>query len=143
MSDNFQACPSCESLILSDTESCPECGHAFKQGVVALATARHERVSTVHQQCPKCGDEVPAGLVRCWSCNTFMREDVAEEYKKLVDNPQKIIFSDVPAAERTETIPPRETRGGYARVLDAEDDEFTLQQEDASAAGFELNSVLN
>jgi RNA polymerase subunit RPABC4/transcription elongation factor Spt4 len=142
MSDNFQACPSCESLILSDTESCPECGHVFKEGVVAPAIVMHERASTVHQQCPKCDDEVPAGLVRCWSCNTFMREDVAEKYKKLVDNPQKIIFSDVPPDERTETIPPRATKGGYARILDAEDDEFTLQgEEDSAAAEFELNSA--
>ena len=141
MSDNFQACPGCESLILSDTESCPECGYAFRDGAVVLATPRHERIATPSQQCPRCGDEVPAGLVRCWSCNTFMREDVAEEYRKLVDNPQKIIFSDLPANKRTETIPPREAKGGYARILDAEEDEFSLQQDDASAASFELDSA--
>lgn len=141
MSDNFQACPRCDSLILSDTDACPECGYVFREGGVAIATARHERVATPYQQCPKCGDEVPAGLVRCWTCNAFMREDVAEEYKKLVDSPQKIIFSDLPPNERTETLPPRETRGGYARILDAGDDEFTLQQEDASDTGFELDSV--
>ncbi len=69
-----------------------------------------------------------------------MRDDVAERYKKLVDNPQKIIFSDLPPDERTETIPPRSTRGGYARVVDADEDEFILQGEDMAEPDFELNT---
>ena len=98
----------------------------------------HERTATAVRQCPKCGDEVPAGLVRCWKCNAFMREDVAEKYKNLVGNPQKIVFSDVPAGERTETIPPRPGQGGYARILDAEEDEFTLQGDESDETDFEL-----
>lgn len=140
MSESFQTCPGCESLILSDTPSCPECGHAFKKDVIEPAAITHERSATVHQQCPKCGDDVPAGLVRCWSCNAFMRDDVAEKYQDLVDNPQKIIFSDVAPSDRTETIPPRSTQGGYARILDAGEDEFTLQDDDDQAADFELSS---
>lgn len=140
MSEKFQTCPGCNSLILSDTAVCPECGHKFRSDAAMPEPAALERGATVHQKCPKCGDEVPAGLVRCWTCNAFMREDVAERYKSLVDNPQKIIFSDVPPGERTETIPPRASQGGYARILDAEEDEFTLQGEESGPDDFELNT---
>ncbi len=78
---------------------------------------------------------MPSGLVRCWSCNAFMRSDVAERYQTLVDNPQKIIFSDVPPDERTETIPPRAAilgQGGYARVSADGEPEFVLEGEDGT-----------
>lgn len=142
MSEHFLTCPGCQSLILSDTAVCPECGHTFRADAAPVPQeANIEHGATMHQECPKCGDQVPAGLVRCWTCNAFMREDVAERYKSLVDNPQKIIFSDVPPSDRTETIPPRATRGGYARVLDVdEEDEFTLQGEEAGPDEFELGA---
>ena len=134
MSERFQTCPGCQSLVLYDTAECPECGHKFRGAVSMPTTAgSHERGATVYQTCPKCGDDVPAGLVRCWTCNAFMREDVARKYQVLVDNPQKIIFSDVPPDERTETIPPRASvvgQGGYARVNADAGPEFVLAGED-------------
>ena len=136
MSDNFQSCPGCDSLILADTPSCPECGYEFPTQTDSAETNQSEQLNTVHQVCQTCGDEVPNGLVRCWSCNSFMREDIAQKYQDLVSNPQKITFSDVPAGERTETIPPRPARGGYARILDA--DEFTLKDEASESADFIL-----
>lgn len=139
MPDNFQTCPVCESLILSDTPSCPECGHHFSEGGDEPTASIHERGTIVYEPCPNCGDDVPAGLLRCWSCNTFMREDVEEKYKQLVGHPQTITFSDVPPDQRTEMIPPRRMRGGYARILDADDDEFTLQWEDSGGTEFELH----
>jgi len=68
-----------------------------------------------------------------------MREDVAQKYQALVDNPQKIIFSDVPADERTETIPARHSirQGGYARINDQGEAEFVLDGEESD---FRLNS---
>ena len=69
-----------------------------------------------------------AGLVRCWSCNGFMRDDVAKKYQDLTENPQPIIFSE---GGNEGYIPARhgQSFGGYARkVYDAEydDSEFTL-----------------
>ncbi len=139
MSEKFQTCPGCESLILTETATCPECGHAVKEGAREATEPSLQRGATVHQTCPKCGDEVPSGLVRCWSCNTFMREDVARKYQALVDNPQKIIFSDVPPDERTETIPARNyaQQGGYARINDQGEAEFVLDGEESD---FELKN---
>ena len=143
MSERFQTCPGCQSLVLSDTAECPDCGHTFRgAGSVPATAGSHERGATVHQRCPKCGDDVPAGLVRCWSCNAFMRADVARKYQALVDNPQKIIFSDVPPDERTETIPPRASvvgQGGYARVNVDGGPEFVLAGEDDESE-FQLNT---
>ncbi|MCH2202269.1 MAG: hypothetical protein MK102_09885 [Fuerstiella sp.] len=128
-------------MILSDTATCPECGYAFATDAASAGTKSLERGATVHEVCQNCGDEVPTGLVRCWTCNGFMREDIAKKYQDLVNNPQKIIFSDLPPGERTETIPPRPARGGYARILDVED-EFTLQNEESgSGADFELQTA--
>jgi DNA-directed RNA polymerase subunit M/transcription elongation factor TFIIS len=133
MSEKFQSCPGCESLILAETAACPECGHTFQEGATGPADPSLQRSATLHQTCPKCGDDVPSGLVRCWSCNAFMREDVAKKYQTLVDNPQKIIFSDVPPDERTETIPARglAQQGGYARINDQGEAEFVLDGEES------------
>jgi len=144
MAEQFQTCPGCESLILSDTPACPECGHKFHADAAIPVAHTHERGETLHQTCPQCGDEIPAGLVRCWSCNSFMRKDVAEKYQALVDNPQPIIFSDVSPDERTETIPPRAGGigyGGYARINDDGEAEFVLAGEDAEGDEFELNAA--
>ena len=141
MPDHFETCPGCNSLVLSDTAACPECGHQFINVTDSAEANQHERGVIVYKDCPECGDEVPAGLVRCWKCNAFMRNDVAETYKALLGHPQKITFSDLPPDQRTETIPPRTAKGGYARVLDVEEDEFTLQWEESGGPDFELNST--
>jgi DNA-directed RNA polymerase subunit M/transcription elongation factor TFIIS len=139
MSNSIRTCPGCDSLILSDTYECPECGHVFDSGKADVskegAKKEQRKHTELHDPCPTCGEMVRSGLVRCWKCNSFMRKDVAEKYKSLTSNPQPIIFSDIPADQRTEFIPPRtENRtGGYGRhVFDAEDDsenavEFTLK----------------
>lgn len=139
MSEKFRTCPGCDSLILAETAVCPECGHVLQAGATETPKSSVQRGATLHQTCPKCGDEVPSGLVRCWTCNAFMREDVAKTYQELVDNPQKIIFSDVPPDERTETIPARGLmqQGGYARINDQGEAEFVLEGEESE---FELTN---
>ncbi|QDU07814.1 hypothetical protein [Gimesia aquarii] len=46
--------------------------------------------------CPCCGEMVRVGLVRCWNCSAFMREDIAEAYRKMQENPSPMIFSKLP-----------------------------------------------
>lgn len=145
MSDSIQTCPQCDAFILSDTFECPECGHSFDENKsLAARQARDNadlKFAELHDPCPKCGEMVRTGLVRCWSCSAFMRADVEQRYKDLTSSPQPIIFSDIPAAERTEFIPARDqiksTGDNYGgQVFDAEvnddDDEFTLQESFAS-----------
>ncbi|WP_298861469.1 hypothetical protein [uncultured Gimesia sp.] len=46
--------------------------------------------------CPLCNEMVRTGLVRCWNCGSFMREDIAEAYRKMQENPAPMIFSQLP-----------------------------------------------
>ncbi len=127
-------------MILSDTDECPQCGHTFYQrrGTDAQPTSPQVRRGTteVRVGCPHCGEMVRAGLVRCWNCNGFMKEEIAARYADLTTNPQKIIYSMIPLEERTDYLP--------ARVATASDDSdgFTLADDvladSAPGGGFAL-----
>ncbi|MFM7055296.1 MAG: hypothetical protein ACKO2P_00090 [Planctomycetota bacterium] len=139
MSTVIRNCPGCKSLILSDTDQCPECGHVFYQrrptpAVVAqqVAAPTPSRGSEVREACPHCGEMVRAGLVRCWSCNGFMRADIAKKYHDLTTNPQPIIYSTIPPEQRSDFLPPR-AGAATGGVQDA--DEFTLADDLISGSG--------
>ena len=55
---------------------------------------------------------VRAGLVRCWNCNGFMKQEIAARYADLTTNPQKIIYSTIPLEERTDYLPARSGQVG-------------------------------
>jgi len=139
MSTVIRTCPGCKTVILSDTDQCPECGHVFYQrraaDGAATSTTDELKSAAIHEACPHCGEMVRSGLVRCWSCNGFMRADIAARYKDLTNNPQKIIYSTIPLDERTDYLPARnDSSGGKQTILDA--DEFTLSDD------LQLNSVI-
>lgn len=139
MSAVIRNCPGCKSLILSDTDQCPECGHVFYQRRPTAAVVPQQapapsssRGSEVREACPHCGEMVRSGLVRCWSCNGFMRADIAKRYRDLTENPQPIIYSTIPPEQRSDFLPPR---AGVPSGTAQDGDEFTLSDDVASAAG--------
>ena len=101
--------------------------------------------------CPHCGEMVRTGLVRCWSCNGFMREDIAARYRDMTANPQQIIYSTIPPEDRTDFLPPRGDKSTIPRAYAAA--EFLLSDgpgaadthfapaESASIAGGPAKSV--
>lgn len=98
MSVSIVSCPSCKSLILSDTVQCPTCQHVLKPekaDAVAHDLPAVERAADDLVSCPDCGEEVRSGLVRCWRCGGFIRQDIAETYEKMLDAPQKVVYSAV------------------------------------------------
>jgi len=127
-------------MILSDTDECPQCGHTFYQrrGTDAQPTSPQVRRGTteVRVGCPHCGEMVRAGLVRCWNCNGFMKEEIAARYADLTTNPQKIIYSMIPLEERTDYLPAR------AATASDDSDGFTLADDvladSAPGVGFAL-----
>lgn len=151
MSTVIRSCPGCKSLILSDTDQCPECGHVFHERKKSATSTTVEgsslRSATLLDPCPHCGEMVRTGLVRCWSCNGFMREDIAARYRKMTANPQQIIYSTIPAHQRTDYLPARDADNKNA-VLKAYDSEgFVLSgssdspnSKPAHEDGFELGS---
>ena len=90
---------------------------------------------------------VRTGLVRCWSCNGFMREDIAARYRNMTSNPQLIIYSTIPADQRTDYLPPRtnDEKDAIPKAYDSEG--FVLSgsagntnSQPAAEDGFELGS---
>lgn len=99
MSVSIVSCPSCKSLILSDTAQCPTCQHVIKPEKAAIITQDLPAVGRAAGdvvECPDCGEEVRSGLVRCWRCGGFLRGDIAESYEKMLDAPQAAAYPDGP-----------------------------------------------
>ncbi len=151
MSTVIRSCPGCKSLILSDTDQCPECGHVLHERQNSATSTTFEgsslRSATLLDPCPHCGEMVRTGLVRCWSCNGFMREDVAARYRKMTANPQQIIYSTIPASQRTDYLPARvsDDKNAIPKAYDSEG--FVLSggpdnsnSQPAAEDGFELGS---
>lgn len=135
MSTDFQSCPKCQCFILSDTYECPECGYVLDEqrarNSQASSPAGDMKNLQMYDTCSGCGESVRTGLVRCWNCNRFMRADVEARYREMTSTPQHIIFSDIPADQRTELISNRDKEAStpWAAVFDADDDasEFSLR----------------
>ena len=150
MSTVIRSCPGCKSLILSDTDQCPECGHVFHERKNSATSRTVEgsslRSATLQDSCPHCGEMVRTGLVRCWSCNGFMREDIAARYRKMTSNPQQIIYSTIPANQRTDYLPPRVVDdNAVPKAYDSESfvlsgSSRTANPQPAAEDGFELGS---
>ncbi|MHC4876832.1 MAG: hypothetical protein ACYTGL_10065 [Planctomycetota bacterium] len=104
MSVSIVSCPSCKQLVLSDTAQCPTCKHVFKKehgdtpapDLPSVVKAGEDEVA-----CPDCGEMVRSGLVRCWRCGGFLREDIAERYQEMLDAPQQVTYSLVPEDDPT------------------------------------------
>jgi hypothetical protein len=77
-------CPSCDTFLLDDTAECPECGHVVNANLAA--NPQHKTLPTDAavdedmEACPKCGETCRKGLVRCWSCGTFLRPEIEASY---------------------------------------------------------------
>ena len=138
MSTVIRSCPGCKSLILSDTDQCPDCGHVFhhrKQSEISeVVDVGSMKSGSATDPCPHCGEPVRTGLVRCWSCNGFMREDIAARYRDMTSNPQQIIYSTIPLEQRTDYLPRRDdkSQGSIPKVYDAED--FVLSDDSAKGS---------
>ncbi len=83
-------------MTFSDTVQCPTCRHVLNRDALENPTVMLEPSSVVEDPCPNCGELVRRGLVRCWQCGGFMREDIAETYRQMKASPQPVIYSEIP-----------------------------------------------
>ncbi len=85
-------CPSCDTFLLDDTAECPECGHVVNADRAANTQRRSlptdAAVDDDMGACPKCGETCRQGLVRCWSCGTFLRPDIEASYLRRKESSQ-------------------------------------------------------
>lgn len=98
--------------------------------------------TNLEDPCPSCGAMVRRGLVRCWSCNGFMRQDIAARYERMQQRQPEVEFKPLP--ERSAFAgpggPAGTVRSGAASVTD---DDFEYGGEMSAAAtgeDFELGA---
>jgi hypothetical protein len=99
--------------------------------------------TTLEDPCPSCGALVRRGLVRCWSCGGFMRQDIAARYERMQQRQPEVEFKPLPerGAYAGPGGPAGTVRSGTASVTD-DDFEFGGKMDAATAAGedFELGA---
>lgn len=124
---SIDSCPGCQAPVLPDTVMCPACGRVLKDdepqkfstvGEIGLVTAEME------DPCRKCGQMVRSGLLRCWNCNEFMRQDIADRYDQLQATPQRILYSET---DGEEYLPARaKAKGAGQPTFKANDADFDI-----------------
>ena len=97
MSVSIISCPNCHTMLLDDTVQCPNCRHILGKGMLVETGERNTRSDVAYARqedpCPSCGEMVRRGLVRCWNCSTFMRDDIAKSYQGMRQSPSPVIYS--------------------------------------------------
>ncbi len=78
--------------------------------------------------CPFCNEMVRTGLVRCWNCGTFMREDIADAYRKMQENPSPMIYSKLPEDAEGANTDPQYSTATMAAASGRDDDDFELDK---------------
>ena len=100
MSVSIIVCPSCNTPLLPDTAQCPTCHHVLIEGRPAAELGAIPVSATdsadAEDACPGCNELVRRGLVRCWNCGTFMRDEIAQSYQRMQANPSRVIYSELP-----------------------------------------------
>ena len=124
MSAAYKYCPSCDVMLLNDSAYCPSCRYVFDRSELEKI-GDIETVFTDGQtedSCQQCGEMVREGLVRCWNCQAFMRQDIEAIYNRMQSTPQPVIYSPLPDAVTT----PDETESTYRVASHGSDDDFEL-----------------
>jgi predicted Zn-ribbon and HTH transcriptional regulator len=82
------SCPHCGTYLLQDTAQCHACGHILDQRSASQLKQIKSRdlptdvaVNEDMQACPNCGETCRKGLVRCWSCSTFLRPEIEASFR--------------------------------------------------------------
>lgn len=91
--------------------------------------SKHEDV------CPNCGAQVRVGVVRCWNCKHFMKEEIATAYDRMISQPRPTIYSD-----------PNYSEDGDFELSDdssflASDDDFAPSAGKPAAPGSKIDSA--
>lgn len=78
--------------------------------------------STLEEPCPSCGAMVRRGLVRCWSCGTFMRQEIADAFERMQNRKPDVEFKPLPERKANQPHGPAGT--SRTGVASSSDDDF-------------------
>lgn len=95
MTVSMISCPSCRTLLFSDTIVCPACQHVLDAERAALLGENDDLAKSRSEQipCRSCGEANQIGLVRCWNCSSFLREDIQEAYYAMLRSQRETTYS--------------------------------------------------
>ncbi|RMG36414.1 MAG: hypothetical protein D6725_10655 [Planctomycetota bacterium] len=139
MSVSIIPCPKCGELLLSDTAQCPKCHHVLgRAGADPVDSGMHVETASSDGgsdeiPCPDCGEMVRKELVRCWQCGAFMRQEIAERYLQMQENPAPVIYSLPPDQGAEEQLLDR-MMGDDSQAGTVDEDDFVLSESVAQAA---------
>ncbi|MDZ4685430.1 MAG: hypothetical protein SH850_10240 [Planctomycetaceae bacterium] len=89
MTISIITCPQCNAMVLSDAARCHVCDHGFAEHAVddvpQVLPTDHLIADDLHL-CNHCGETYRTGLVRCWNCGKFTREEIKAVYDDMVAN---------------------------------------------------------
>ena len=137
------SCPHCGTYLLHDTADCHACGHVINERAQSQTKARSlptdGAVSDDMAECPNCHEHCRTGLVRCWSCGTFLRAEIEAAYrKKQAMSRREVEHIDLPVLEasfvteedslqkRDSTIDSLVAEYPYSTENTTDDDDFDL-----------------
>lgn len=143
------SCAHCGTYLLQDTAQCHACGHVIDQRSAAPMRQIKTRdlptdsaVAGDMQACPNCGETCRTGLVRCWSCSTFLRPEIEESYRRKqqafrhqrehIDLPvleATILTEDDAVQQRNEVVESSYLPRPYAVEESGGDDDFDLSSD--------------
>ncbi|MBI1347605.1 hypothetical protein GC163_15095 [bacterium] len=94
MSISIISCPQCQAMVLSDAVRCHVCDHLLDQhGEEELPTPAlptDEAVADDLEVCKTCGETYRTGLVRCWNCGSFTRDDIKAAFDRMSSDPGRV-----------------------------------------------------
>jgi len=115
-------------MLLSDTVECPACKYVLDESRYEQWQADAQDLSSnvVEDRCRHCGESVRRGLVRCWNCGEFMREEIAAAYQQMQSSPQPVVYSPLPDASAAGAGVLRLQTSADTETTTATDEDFEL-----------------
>ncbi len=163
MNISILTCPQCNAMVLNDAARCHVCDHVLDHEreeddhVPTLPT--DHAVAEDLETCTGCGETYRTGLVRCWNCGAFTRQEIKDAYDRMTADPGRYAVressgssetagdSQSKAPEATQrsgpwkvvAVPPRDNLppanghedGPLLEEFDASDDDFSFELADS------------
>lgn len=92
-------------MLFNDTVICPACRHVLDQERAAMVDTADLGSRSEQIPCRSCGEANQIGLVRCWNCSAFLREDIQTAYHNLLRGDREVIYSQPGDQKNTEPEP--------------------------------------
>jgi hypothetical protein len=146
MTISIITCPQCNAMVLNDAVRCHVCDHSFAEESVAVvestpALPTDQQIADDLHVCKHCGETYRTGLVRCWNCGNFTRDEIKAAYDEMVSShgnkgPQRVQLPELAPQTTTRSGPWKfevtaaPSADGQGTDIDAADSDFDFELAD-------------